>query len=314
MNKQLSCTSNNVKLFKHMRKLHGIQSGTISPIMVHIAPTNRCQLNCVHCCFANRTKDMELTYSEFTSAVCSFISIGTTAFEFTGGGDPLLWPHINAASKFLSSMDMNQGLITNGIGISNVDSWDKFDWVRVSLNTLEYNSDKLNVDPLIGKTDVSFCYIWHEGSKPHLQKVADMAERYKVPCRVTIDCTGKDIDAYVKQCQEELAAYSNEYLFFSGFNIDTEKREKWDCRMHMIKPFLFADGYLYSCPSAELAEENNRMVHDGIRVCHHTNITDFYRSYAAAAPQERTCSYCKYAQQQRVLSDLQTPTKHNAFA
>ena len=42
-----SYTSNTVKLLKHMDKLQELQKGRSSPIMVHMAVTNKCNLNCI---------------------------------------------------------------------------------------------------------------------------------------------------------------------------------------------------------------------------------------------------------------------------
>lgn len=311
-----SCTSNTVKLFKHLDRLKGIQEGKVAPIMLHTAPTHKCQLSCAHCCFANREdKGLDLSFDSWLTAITQFRQLGTKALEFTGGGDPLLWPYINQAIDVAAEQGYHIGLITNGLAVNRVRNWRLLDWVRVSLNTLEYRDD-LDIRPLIGATNITFCYIYHAGSKEHLGKVVEFANRHKRPCRITVDCIseGSAIDGMVEEAKRALKEFrGNDYVFLSDFNIDTTSKPLWDCRLHMIKPFLYTDGYVYSCPSAELATENNRSLDKSLRVCRYDEVLDFYRSYSAQTPKERTCSYCKYVPQQNVLEQVLTHTTCNEF-
>jgi hypothetical protein len=82
----------------------------------------------------------------------------------------------------------------------------------------------------------------------------------------------------------------------------------------MIKPCFYADGNIYSCPSAELAIENNHRVPSKYIICKYDKIIDFYQSEKVKESIERDCSYCKYAGQQRILKELLTKTNFNEFA
>jgi len=311
-----SYTSNTVKLLKHIDKLKSIQNGYISPIMVHMIPTHKCQLNCVHCCFKNRKdKDAEMPLDQWKEALDQIRKLGTSAIEFTGGGDPTMWTHINDAVEYAATYGFRMGLITNGLGPYKVYDWSKFDWVRVSLNSLDYNR-KIDLRPLLDETHVSFCYIWNELSDKKIKEVIDFANEYEIVCRLAPDCitTLDNIQKQLDHIREVLKNFpDNKYVFLSDFNIDLYRRNN-DCRIHMIKPCLYLDGYLYACPSAELAMENDKQISTKTRICKYDEIYDYYRSEEAQKAKSFDCSYCKYVKQQELLEDLLTETTFNEFA
>lgn len=311
-----SYTSNISKLFKHLSKLQDLQNGKVSPIMVHAITTHRCQLNCIHCCFKNReNQQADMTLEVWKKSMSQFFNLGVRALEFTGGGDPMLWPHLNEAVSFCYKKNMHMGMITNGLGLTNLDDWNKFDWVRISLNTLDYKDD-LDIE-IVKKSiaDVSLCYIWNDHSDSKIEKVIKFANDHKIACRLAPDCIKPvdEIEQDINYIRSVLKLYKNEYVLLSDFNIDFF-RENNDCRIHMIKPCLYLDGWLYACPSAELAVENNKQISHKVRICKYGEIEKFYRSKEAIEKKEYNCSYCKYVKQQSILEALLMETKHNDFA
>jgi len=315
---KFSCTSNNVKLFKHLDILSDLQFGKVTPIMVHTMPTHRCQLNCAYCCFKNREdKTLDLSFDKLTEGILQFYSIGTRAVEITGGGDPTLYPYINEYISFLHKLGMKIGVNTNGIDYDKVECWEYCDWVRLSLNVLDY-LPTVNVEGILKSgTTVTFCYIWNEMStKDIFDNVISIANSFKIPCRVAPDCIVpvKSINDNVDMLRELLAGYkNNQYVFLSDFNIDTI-RPNTDCRIFMIKPCLYTDGNVYACPSSELAVENKSKIFSGSKICRYDEVKNFYSSAEALQPKKIECSYCKYVKQQIVLEDVLTETTFNEFA
>jgi hypothetical protein len=82
----------------------------------------------------------------------------------------------------------------------------------------------------------------------------------------------------------------------------------------MIKPFLFTDGYIYACPSAELSLENNYNYkpESQFMVCNVDEIEEFYNKPASL--RNHACKYCKYSMQNELIDDILTETRHNEFA
>jgi len=316
MNKPFSHTSNTVKLYKHLDRLVKLQSGVVSPIMVHLSPTHKCQMHCAHCCFKNRhDKTLEMPLEVMIEGINQFYVLGTRAVEITGGGEPTLYSHINETITFLNSLGMHMGINTNALESQRVEHWECFDWVRVAFNALDFY-DNINIDP-IRKSGayISGCYIWNDlTTLETFKKIVAFASEHKIVCRIAPDCIKslKEIDQAVESVREIVKEFGNEYVFLSDFNIDTYRHNN-NCYLHLIKPFFYTDGFVYPCPSMELAHEHDYQVNHEYRVCRYDDVLNFYRNDALNIP-ERTCSYCKYAKQQIVLEEVLTETTFNEFA
>jgi len=316
MSSKYSVTSNTVKLLKHLNTLKNLQNNVIIPIMVHIMPTHRCQLNCSHCCFKNRKNlIMDMDFDMLTMGLDQFYLLGTKSIELTGGGEPVLYPYIYDFLKYALEK-FNVGVISNGLAIKRIEKFlPDLSWLRLSLNTLDY---EFSLDPVMkiikkSKVPVSMCYIWNKHSNKHIKEVADFAKRHKSICRVGPDCI-QPIDGIKKQMAEISATIQDyEYLFLSDFNVTLNRRNE-NCYIHMIKPAFYTDGYIYPCPSAELAVENNKQINKDFRLCHAFDIYNFYTNKKFRKKLEYSCSYCKYSKQQDILEDLLTETNFNEFA
>ena len=141
-------------------------------------------------------------------------------------------------------------------------------------------------------------------TRQNFERMLDWVESNKVPTRIAFNAiknvkeTEKDIDVIRKVITEYETSRGTklQYAFLSDFNFKGERRNS-NCYMHMVKPFLFTDGYIYVCPSAELSLENNY-------------------NYVPSS-QFKVCDidhYCKYAMQNELIDDVLTQTDHNDFA
>jgi len=313
MNK-FSCTSNVSKLLKHLPKLDLLQKGIVSPIMVHIMVTHKCQLNCNYCCFKNRQgKLLDMDFEVFKEGLIQFHSLGVRAIELTGGGDPTMWPYLSEGIDFATKFGIYIGMNTNGIDLRNVANLQHLDWVRVSLNTLDYR-DSIDLEPL-KDIPTTFCYIWNEYSDKNIDKIVAFANEKKIICRLAPDCIKPTFEIYkdLTYIEKVLSTYkSNQYVFLSDFNIDLIRKNN-NCYIHLIKPCFYTDGYVYACPSAELAVENNSKIAEKVRLCYYEDIFEFYDK-KVKWPYQFDCSFCKYVKQQELLEALLMETEFNEFA
>jgi MoaA/NifB/PqqE/SkfB family radical SAM enzyme len=322
MRDALSHTSNVTKLLKHLGRLKTIQEGrTPSPIMVHTMPTHRCQLSCAHCCFKNR-EDFQLDIDPYVwmLGITQFWMLGTRAVELSGGGEPTLYPHLSRCLEYFLTLKMKVGIITNGLSLDRIGYLMRdIAWVRISLNTLDYREPtalRTAMNLLLAKgTHFSFCYIWNKNSPKRFEVVADFAKTYKAPCRISPDCIQSlnDIACEMEEIRALLKEYDNEYLFLSDFNTTLTRRND-SCYIHMIKPALYTDGFVYPCASAELAIESNKKINDKFALCHASEIYEYYNSPSFKPQLFHSCSYCKYSLQQNLLEDLIAETDFNEFA
>jgi hypothetical protein len=117
----------------------------------------------------------------------------------------------------------------------------------------------------------------------------------------------KYVGDHVKRVDPE-----GKFLFVSDFNIQTTRKHH-ECYMHMVKPYVYADGNVYVCPSAELSPENPKAVGPKFLVC---SIEDIATTYAPGVLKMRTqdCIYCKFAPQNELMSEIMTPKKNDNFA
>jgi len=321
INKEFTVTSNLVKLYKHFDELQSFQDGKSKPIMVHLMLTNQCNLNCSTCCFASSNNDGKYLDVDYVKDIMSqFKTLGTKAVELTGGGDPTCYKHLDEIVNFLFDNGFSIGMNTNGILNNKYDFWDKFSWIRLSMNSLDkFPEEKVHHIQHIrsGKSppDVTGCYVWNELGPKNINMVIEYANRNKIITRVVPNCitTKDDIDKQMEEIHGFVDNYvGNEFVFVSDFNIDTGQRKNNNCYVHHIKPCVFTDGYVYSCPSSELSVENGITLKPEFRICKGDEVSDYYQNHFEV--KERNCYYCKYKQQNEFLENLLIPTKHNEFA
>ncbi len=348
-----SFSSNTTKLLKHLDKLKIIQEKKPPrPIMAHISLINACNLTCSFCCFANRDLTERLPFEKVKQALDSFKKIGITGVEFTGGGEPTLHPKFPEIIKYAYDLGFAIGMNTNGKilgkkGRVDSDILKMFSWVRLGMYGFYENYD-YNLSAFEGTdTTISACYIWDENletsnnpnitgewtdkSKKLLSKNFQNRENFlrmltwvedkKIPTRIAFNAikkvneTYKDIDTIREILKEFVAKRGKplQYAFLSDFNFKGERRND-HCYIQAVKPFLFTDGHIYVCPSAELSLENNYnyVPSSQFMVCDIDGIEEYY-----SKPIERRhhgCHYCKYAMQNELIDDLLTETDHNEFA
>jgi hypothetical protein len=348
-----SFTSNTTKLLKHLDKLQVLQDGgNPSPVMAHISIINACNLTCSFCCFANRDMKDRLPLDRIKKALDAFKKIGVTGVEYTGGGEPTIHPDFEEIIRYTHSLGFKIGLCTNGARIGKdrpikQDLVKLFSWIRLGMYGF-YEGYEYDLSVFDGiETKPSAAYVWDENlatsdnpnitglwtdlSKKKLAtnfqtpdkfyKMLDWVENNKIPCRIAFNAiknveeTKKDIVS-IRKAINDYELTNNiqlKYAFLSDFNFKGERRND-HCYMHLVKPFLFTDGYIYACPSAELSLENNYnyVPESQFMVCNIDNIEEFYSKPGQV--RHHACHYCKYAMQNELIDDILTETEHNEFA
>lgn len=306
-----SYTSNNAKLLKHLDVLEDLSVGQIHPIMIHLAPTNVCNLDCDFCCFADRNCKETLSLEDVVKVLDSFKVVGTKAVEFTGGGEPTLYKHINEVIHYANHIGYKIGMCTNSTQLDRIKDWEPLEWVRLSLNLFDKGKEP-DITNVYG-VDKSAAYVWDNPDIDNFHRMIKWAEQNKIPTRIAANAI-KPVDELLydmKTIEKQMDGYADQYVFLSDFNLKTDRRNN-HCYMHMLKPFIFPDGKVYSCPSFELSYENGKNVNQDFMIC---NIDEIIKAYTTPAYMlEKNCGFCKYAAQNELIDDLLTETKHNDFA
>ena len=259
-------TSTGTKLLHHPERLAQINAGEYRPIVLQIAPTDKCNLECHFCSTSHREGD-ELKIDRLMRTIDDMMdpAVGPLkSAEVTGGGDPTMYKPLPQLLGHLRQHGIDIGMITNGILLGKLANdhpgmLDQLTWLRISHSYLDddnhYSGQNKISNFVIPKIagDISFSYVWHDKSTlQRLEQLAAISEENKGTfLRIVPDCH----DPLAQQkFKEEIAPRIDEMLPGASFG----QKKPYDihnkCRVGFIKPFLNPDGFFYHCSAAPLYE------------------------------------------------------------
>ncbi|KHK00291.1 radical SAM protein [Desulfovibrio sp. TomC] len=113
------------KIFHYKNKIDSLpqQSGAIlPPVHIRLKPTNRCNHNCRYCAYRAQGlqlgQDMRIgdmiPRDKMAEILEDIISMGVQAVTFSGGGEPLSYPHIVESVRTLAQSSVRFAALTNG--------------------------------------------------------------------------------------------------------------------------------------------------------------------------------------------------------
>ena len=174
-NSEKSFTSTGAKLSAHWPIFHKLnETGFGSIIRATLTLHQVCSSRCQFCSTINRNKKDSASFEETKEFIeklyfdqaefnqKNFLKYNKKYKELTGsdirlrglilsgGGQPNLWPHFEKLVEWLSTLDIDLGLITNGFPKNINDKiYDKFKWIRLSITPEDasphYKDKKFNL-------------------------------------------------------------------------------------------------------------------------------------------------------------------------
>ena len=300
MDKLDTFTSTGKKLLRQGSLLQHWKNHVPIPHSLQVAPTEKCNLKCKFCSVSNRSRQFEFRLSDLIEATKKFLDLGTKTVEITGGGDPLCYPDLGLYLKFLRRF-VQIGLITNGIGINRLQPFfDAISWIRISANVFDYTG-RIDI-PEGFKGTLGFSYVWTEGISTieTLERIREIAIKNNVQyIRMVPNCIA------TKKEQEEnnmfLAGLVSQTLgapfFFQPKNFDTPH----NCYWGYLKPFLYADGYVYPCSSTVLNPDADRQFNSSYRLCHWTETFAIWKPEIKSLVDTKKCEHCVFTEQNKTL-------------
>ncbi len=293
---RLSLVSSERKLLYNCRNLLDFrEGGPCVPVTFFVSPTNRCQLRCPQCLYGGKDNALELDTDALARFVECTATMGVKAWELTGGGEPLLYPSINDLLRRLAELGIAVGLMTNGLALDRLDHPEDLRWIRVSLHGMNQDEKWLagNIHAVRGTVKTTCCWLATEANLPQLGNVWRLARDHGWTVKIEVDWFLADrqkarqlywsIDGLL---DGRWGCYPNVFL---DPQVPEYNRRPGPCYMHLVKPFLYSDGWVYSCPCAV---GPNRDVAEEFRVCRMEDVTAYY--LAPPKSVERTCQVCKY--------------------
>ena len=307
-------TSTGIKLLHHPDAVKLFKErGLATPISLQVAPTSRCNLKCEFCSNANREKDEEIDIDSLVKVVGKLQKIGLKTVEWTGGGDPTMCAWTGEAIDIFDAWGLEQGMISNGIRIRELVATrsldlDQLKWLRISLNSLDYIENLMIPTKYIDGT-LGFSYCWN-GSESNLRRAADFAKQHSgAYLRVVPNCLA---DQAGLDAQDALLTKLVSDIGFPAFYQAKEYHKPSGCLWGWFKPFIDTDSWVYPCSSVVLNSGADRHFHHKYRLCHMTELPDFYASKAPVIAPDH-CDHCVFWKQNENLMGLRFPNGMENF-
>src|SRR5690349_7195916 len=112
---------------------------TDHPLLVHIVPIRRCNIDCGYCNEYDKTSNPVPT-ADMLARIEKLASLGTSVVAFSGG-EPMLHPDLERLIERIRSLGMIAGLITNGYLLSpkriNALNEAGLDYLQISIDNVE---------------------------------------------------------------------------------------------------------------------------------------------------------------------------------
>jgi len=254
------------KLVHHLDHLSWMKDGIVAPIHVSVWPTKRCQLKCDYCMFRKYTDEGELGLEEFKEAITVLSSFGTKAIEFSGGGEPLLWPHFEHAVLWAKGQGLKLSLITNGIALNGVSDaiLKQFDWIRISVTSID-RLQEIDIERIKKVTRVSLSYIvpnTYKDPSAMLSELYWISGENDIVTRIATEKpsgNGREL---------EIKRMVNEYVYGVFFYSEKPEGSPKGCYMPWIRAAIDWRGNFLPCPGITHAPEHKGLIPDSFILCH----------------------------------------------
>lgn len=240
--------------------------------------------------------------SEVARVIERFAELGTRAVTITGGGEPLLHPHIESIIDLFAHHGIEMGLVTNGVLLHDVplDTLRKLTWCRISASDEREMSDF--GDAMCADIDWAFSYVL--SSKPNVDNLARhfrFAEAHGFThVRVVsdlLDTESVDMESVRAQVDSPLAIWQG--------------RKEWtcggECRIAALKPVIGADGIVYPCCGVQYAHEVADLDLPASMSMGH------WSEFVGQNFDGSQCDRCYYDDYNRVLSQMDAEIAHLPF-
>jgi len=305
-------TSTGIKLVNHPTVIRNIKiDKKATPVSIQIAPTSRCNLNCVFCSNVNRDKHEDLELDLVLDAMKQLRTLGAKTVEWTGGGDPSLYENINEVIAVANMLGYKQGFISNGVATKKMlsdSSLKKLTWLRISMNCLDY-MDNIEIPRIDGT--LGFSYVMNEKTKGNiLSKLDNYVAQYN-PSYVRIVPNCQSSDEEQEENNKRFASMVHHWGYPYFYQKKTfEKPER--CWWGYFKPFLLHDGFVYPCSSVVLNADAERKFHEQYRITKIENVEDLYKGNMVPFSSEH-CNHCVFKTQNGIIESLVNPNGMEEF-
>ena len=135
-----------VKFLRFREQLEALENGHVAPpVHVRIKPMNPCDHDCWYCAYHDENLQLgnlmeykdRLPREKMMEIVDDLAEMGVKAVTFSGGGEPLIYPHIAEAANRLGESGIKLATLTNGSHLHEdiAEAFARYGtWIRVSID------------------------------------------------------------------------------------------------------------------------------------------------------------------------------------
>ncbi|HZD26376.1 MAG TPA: radical SAM protein [Alphaproteobacteria bacterium] len=135
-----------LKPFRYPDRIEALSEGRVAaPAHVRIKPTNVCNHDCYFCAYRSGNVSLgegmvvrdRIPREKMMEIIDDLIAMGVQAVTFSGGGEPLIYPHFAEAVRRLGEGGLRIGSLSNGSRLLGkaADALAEFGtWVRISID------------------------------------------------------------------------------------------------------------------------------------------------------------------------------------
>lgn len=282
-----------MKVFHYKDKVDSLPASVprvLPPLHVRVKPTNVCSHNCWYCAYRKENiqlgKDMaakdQIPREKMLEIVEDFAEMGVKAVTFSGGGEPLCYPHLAETVQMLAEKGIRFATLTNGSGLKgriaelfaakgtwirvSLDGWDGPSYAKYrGVSEKEYAKVMGNLEDfrkLGGSCYLGVVIIVDKDNASHVYETIGRiknagTDSVKVsPCIVSND--GAECNDYHRpyfasvgeQIERAVADFAGEgFEVFNGYGeqLTTFRKSYGWCPYIQINPVIGADLNVYSC-------------------------------------------------------------------
>ncbi len=314
MDKKQVFTSTGLKLLSQTNFLDNVFSCQyVSPLSLQVAPSSNCNLGCSFCSNRNRSNGEELDKKVLKVFLKRMWVKGAKTVEWTGGGEPTLFSHLNEIMEDCFNIGYQQGLITNGTRLKHIktENLDRLTWIRISMNVLD-ERDEIEIPKFPKSLTLGFSYVINNRTTEEiLNRLKQYVKKYNPAyVRIVPNCqaTPEEQEENNKQLAEIVETWG-EPFFYQDKHFNTAADHCWWC---YVKPFILHDGYVYPCSSVVLNSDSDERFNEKFRWCHITELPDKYLGHKTDSLKVK-CDRCVFGEQNKLLDSLLNPTGMEDF-
>ncbi len=139
----------NLKIFDHIDQLNQVvkEGKRVAPIYIRIKPTNYCNHRCYYCSYADQELGLrdsvkmqdQISWEKMQEIIQDMKEMGVKAVTFSGGGEPLVYPHIVETMQRVLDAGIDLSIITNGqlLKDDRAEVLKNAKWVRISFDAAQ---------------------------------------------------------------------------------------------------------------------------------------------------------------------------------